>query len=59
MKNSLLDRINNERFSIRLVKIAEKNNIKTVGRMIRFTVDHPSWQTNRILLELEEYLKTN
>lgn len=42
MRNPLLDRINNERFSIRLMRIAEKNNIKTVGSMIKFTTNHPN-----------------
>lgn len=59
MRNPLLDRINNERFTIRLVRIAEKNNIKTVGNMIRFAANWKHWMSNRILLELAEYMKNN
>lgn len=59
MRNSLLDRINNERFTIRLVRIAEKYKIKTVGSMIRFATNWEHWMSNRILLELAEYIKNN
>ena len=59
MRNPLLDRINNERFTIELVKIAEHNHIKTVGNMLRFAVNQKHWMPNRILLELAEYMKNN
>lgn len=52
MRNPLLDRIDNYKFSIRICRLAKNNGIKTVGKMMAWAYQN---KDSRVLEELVDY----